>query len=125
MISPEIKIDGSKTMPAITFINGKLNIVGRSIPHNSREWFEPLFQAMYAYALEPKEITEIDIQLDYLNSDSNRALLNLLMIAEKMYSRGKKVIVRWYYQNNDAVMYDQGSIFKSLVDLPFSFEPMD
>lgn len=123
MISPEVKIDGSKTMPAITFKNGKLNIIGRSIPNNSKEWFDPLFQALDVYSKEPKEMTEINIDLDYLNSDSNRSLMSLFIIAEKMYNCGKHVIVRWHYKNNDTVMYDQGDIFKSLLDLPFSFEP--
>ena len=126
MISTEVKIDGSKTLPAITFSNGKLNIIGRSIPHiNTKEWFEPLLQAMYAYSLEPKEITEIDLYLDYINSDSNRALMSLLIIAEKLYNRGKQVLVRWHYKNNDEGMYDQGNIFKSLIEVPFSFEPVD
>ncbi len=125
MISPELNMNGSKTMPAITFKNGKLNIIGRSVPCNSKEWFEPLLQALNIYLQNPNEITEININLDYLNSDSNRAIMNILMLAEKMYNGGKKVIIRWHYKNYDSAMYDQGSIFKSLVEVPFSFEPVN
>ena len=124
MISSELKIEGSKTMPAITFRNGKLNIIGRSIPQDSRGLYEPLFKLLYSYSQHPEDSTEINIQLDYLNSDSNRALMNLLLMVEKIYIKGNKVMVNWYYRNNDSVMYDQGNIFKSLIEVPFTFEPI-
>lgn len=125
MVSTELKIEGSKTLPAITFRNGTLTIVGRSIPHNSHEWYLPLLNMLYAYINHPAEVTEINIHLDYLNSDSNRALMNLLLIAEKIHNKGKKVIIRWFYKNNDVTMYEQGNIFKSLIEVPFSFEPIN
>jgi hypothetical protein len=124
MISSELKIEGSKTMPAITFRNGKLNIIGRSIPADSQGLYEPLFKLLFSYSKHPEDSTEINIQLDYLNSDSNRALMNLLLVAEKIYDKGNKVLVRWYYKNNDSGMFDQGNIFKSLIEVPFSFEPI-
>ena len=108
-------------MPTISFQSGKLNISGRSIPPDSIKLFEPLLQVFYTYSQNPEEITEFNIQLEYLNSDSNRALMNLLFMAEKLYNEGKKVIVRWYYRSNDMLMYEQGNIFKSLVEVPFSF----
>jgi len=124
MISPELKIEGSKTKPAVTFKNGKLSIEGRSIPHDSRELYEPILQTLFFYSQNPEDITEINIHLEYLNSDSNRALMNVLILVEKIYRKGKDVLIRWYYKNNDIVMYDQGNIFKSLIEAPFKFEPM-
>jgi hypothetical protein len=121
MVSEEIKIEGSKTIPTISFQCGKLNISGRSVPSDSKKLFEPLLQVFYTYSLNPEEITEFNIQLEYLNSDTNRALMNLLFMAEKLYNEGKKVVVRWYYRNNDQLMFEQGNIFKSLVEVPFSF----
>jgi SiaC family regulatory phosphoprotein len=125
MIAPELKIEGSKTQPAVTFKNGKLNIVGRSIPHDSRELYEPILQTLFFYSQNPEDITEINIHLEYLNSDSNRALMNVLVLVEKIYRKGKDVLIRWYYKNNDIVMYDQGNIFKSLIEVPFKFEPIN
>jgi hypothetical protein len=125
MISTEIHLEGSKTMPAITFKNGRLNIIGRSIPCNSKEWFEPLMKVLMLYAQDPFETTEINIELDYLNSDSNRSMLNLLHFAEQIHGRGKNVIIKWFYKNNDSSMYDQGNIFSSLIEVPFNFEPVN
>jgi hypothetical protein len=123
-MSSELKIEGSKTMPAITFRKGKLNIIGRSIPADSQGLYEPLFKILFSYSQHPEDSTEINIHLDYLNSDSNRALMNVLLMVEKIYYKGNKVLVRWYYKINDSVMFDQGNIFKSLIEVPFSFEPI-
>ena len=122
MKSPELIIEGSKTMPAISFKSGKLKITGRSIPTDSRRLYDPLFHVLYLYSQDPEDVTEFNIQLEYLNSDSNRSLMNLLIIAEKMHRRGKEVIIKWYYKNSDTVMFEQGHIFKSLIDVPFCFE---
>jgi hypothetical protein len=122
MTSPELIIEGSITMPAITFKNGKLRIAGRSIPHDSKRLYDPLFHVLYLYSQDPEEVTEISIQLEYLNSDSNRSLMNLLILAEKLHRRGKKVVINWIYKKTDTSMFEQGHIFKSLIDVPFCFE---
>ncbi len=124
MNSPELIIKGSKTMPAITFSKGKLDIVGRSIPTESRGFYDSLFNVLYTYSNNPENVTEINFQLEYLNSDSNRSILNILLIAEKLYNKGKNVVIRWFYKNNDSFMLDQGNIFKSLIEVPFCFEPI-
>ena len=122
MISPELIIEGTKTMPSISFKSGKLKIVGRSIPTDSKRIYDPLFHVLYLYSQDPEDITEIDIQLEYLNSDSNRALMNLLVLAEKLYRKGKQVVIKWFYNKNDSFMFEQGNIFKSLIEVPFCLE---
>jgi hypothetical protein len=120
-----IAIEGSKIAPSIIFTNGVLSISGRSIPHDSTSLYAPLLEVLYNYAKKPNKRTEININLDYLNSDSNRALMNLLILAEKLHRKGNYVVINWYYNSNDTAMYDQGNIFQSLIDLPFRFEPLN
>jgi hypothetical protein len=99
-----------------------LSISGRSITSESNILYDPLLKSLYLYSQNPKEQTEINIQLDYLNSDSNRSLMNLLILAEKIYRKGNQVIIRWRYKQNDTFMFEQGKIFMSLIEVPFSFE---
>lgn len=120
-----LNIEGSKVKPTISFENGKVTIEGRAIHYNAGDWFLPLFQALNSYSSNPNDITEININLDYVNSDSNRSLMNLIVLAEKIHSRGKNVIIRWYYKKNDMVMLDQGNVFKSLCEVPFKFETLN
>ena len=124
MIATELKIEGSKTMPAITYKNGTLNIVGRSVMNNASVWSEPVFKVLNEQS-SFSTTTQINIHLDYLNSDSNRALLNLLVLAEQLHNMGKKIEIHWFYSNNDIGMLEQGSIFKDLIDVPFKCEPVN
>jgi hypothetical protein len=118
------KQQATKLLPSITFYDGVLNIIGRSIPHDSNILYNPLIKVFYQYSLEPHDKTEINIKLDYLNSESNRQLLNVLIIAEKINRRGKNVLIKWHYKPTDLLMLEQGGIFKAIVDVPFSFEPV-
>lgn len=116
------KCEPSKLLPSITFYDGVLNIIGRSIPYDSNILYNPLIKTFYQYSLQPNNNTEINIKLDFLNSSSNRQLLNILVIAEKIQRHGKNVLIKWHYRPNDLLMLEQGGIFKSIINVPFSFE---
>ena len=124
MNTTELQIQGSKIMPNITFKNGILNIVGRSVINNSSVWSEPVLKILFEQS-SYSHTTRINIHLDYLNSDSNRALLNLLLLAEKLHNMGKKVEIHWIYANNDLGMLEQGNIFKDLIEVPFNLEAIN
>mgnify|MGYP000955815278 CR=1 FL=1 len=123
MRGAELNIDGSSTIPTITFKDGVLTISGRSIPlHDQNQWLKKLINIMNSYAISPNDITEINIKLDYVNSESSRALVNLFTIAEKIYNDGRKVIVRWYCRNNDPLMLEQANLFQSIIEIPIMIE---
>jgi len=44
--------------------------------------------------------------------------MNIMIIAEKIHLAGNKVSVDWYYQNEDDIIYDAGTIFQSLIEVP-------
>ena len=108
-------------LPELSLKNGVLNIVGRSTSQHSAAFIEPLIVDFYQYSINPEERTEINIKLEYTNSESNRSLMTILMIAEKMCRKGREVQVNWYVKDGDECMFDQGKIFRALVEVPFSF----
>jgi hypothetical protein len=107
--------------PDIKFENGIMSIAGRSVPYDSAPIYKPLIDSFFDYSRCPDELTEINIQLEYINSDSSRSLMNLFVIVEKLFHRGHHVKVNWYYNSNNLGIYEQGNIFGTLVDLPFNF----
>ncbi len=117
----EMQIEAGKTTPNISFRNGELNIIGRSISHNIELQYEPLLKFFYLYSLTPKQKTVINIFLDYMNSDTNRSLMTVMIIAEKIKRNGFEVEVNWQVHRSDDPMIDQGRIFESLVKLPFQY----
>lgn len=122
MKTPEITLEGTRTLPSIYFKDGKLSIYGRAIAINQQQWLSLLIKAMNIYSNSPKNITEIEIRLEYMNSETNRALMNLFSLAEKNQNNNQQVIINWYCDANDPVMLEQANIFKSIVDLPFEIK---
>jgi hypothetical protein len=105
--------------PEISYKPGYIMISGRSIVLEPGILYNNLLDNFHKYISDPLDKTEIHIALDYLNSASNRHLMNFLILAEKMHSQGKKVDVFWYFDPEDDMSRDQGTIFQDLLDLPF------
>ena len=119
----EIKllIQATISEPFISFSGGILNISGRSILTDTSRSFNKLIEAFYRYSHKPDARTEIHIDLEYINSASNRSLLNLLILAEHLHKESFKVEVQWYYHDEDDIMFEQGKIFSELLSLPVKF----
>jgi hypothetical protein len=119
-----INIPASNTEPCIQFSDGVLTIRGRSIPSDSSNLYDPVIESFYQYTMQSLQQTEIHIELEYVNSTSNRSLLNLLIIAEHLYSDQKQVKISWYYHPGDEIMYEQGRIFQELINIPIALIPL-
>jgi hypothetical protein len=105
--------------PEISYKPGYIVISGRSIVLEPGILYNSLLDNFHRYISNPLDKTEIHIALDYLNSASNRHLMNFLILAEMLHSQGKKVDVYWYYDPKDDMSHDQGTVFQDLLDLPF------
>jgi hypothetical protein len=123
----EIKlfIEPTASEPLISFSDGILIIRGRSIPTNTSKSLNQLIESFYRYSRKPKSKTEIHIELEYINSASNRCLLNLLIVAEHLHKEKLQVEVKWYYYDEEDIMLEQGQIFSELLSLPISFMRKD
>jgi hypothetical protein len=106
--------------PSIKFEDGVLVIAGRCIPENSITFFEPLFKFVVEYSNKPFPLTEINIMLEYANSSTNRSLMTVFTLFEKVYENGNNVTIHWYYETGDDLMADLGNDFKSLFRMPFT-----
>jgi len=105
--------------PLIKFDDGVLVISGRSIPENSISFFEPLFKFIADYTKKPCSKTEVNILLEYANSSTNRSLMTVFTLLEKLYEDGHKISINWYYEYGDELMCELGNDFKAILRLPF------
>jgi len=106
--------------PLIKFDDGVLVISGRSIPENAISFFEPLFKFIADYTKKPFPITEVNVLLEYANSSTNRSLMTVFTLLEKIYENGSNVTINWYFENGDELMLELGNDFKAILRLPFS-----
>jgi len=118
-----IILEATETLPAIHFVasSGVLSIKGRSNNEKAGDFYEPLIVWAEQYAENPQPKTTIFIELDYINSTSQKLLVGILKKIEKITQKQKhEVIVKWYYEKDDEDMQDQGVLFQKLFD--FSVE---
>jgi hypothetical protein len=112
-------IQKTQNTPYIKFEDGVLVIAGRSIPENALTFFEPVFKAIAEYSKKPFPVTEINILLEYANSSSNRSLMTIFTLFEKLYENGNNVYINWFFEAGDDLMYDLGHDYKAIMRLPF------
>jgi hypothetical protein len=111
--------------PHIKFEDGVLIISGRSIPENAVMFFEPLFKYIVEYSKKPFTLTEVNILLEYANSSTNRSLMTVFTLFEKIFENGNNTRINWFYELGDDLMLDLGNDFKAILRMPFIIEERD
>lgn len=114
-LTPSIKFDAAE---------GKLELKGRSIPENSLEFYQPVYDWLDAYIANPKEKTIVHVQFDYFNTSSSKCILDILKRIDKIDQNGDDVLIKWYYDENDEDMMEAGEDYSDLLDAPFELISM-
>lgn len=114
----DIRIEGTPKTPTVNFITneGLLEIKGRSIPENSIEFYKPLIDWIESYAKEPKDSTNINIQLEYFNTSSSKCILDLF---KKLEAINNNITINWYYEEDDEDMLEAGEDYEAIINIPF------
>jgi hypothetical protein len=116
-----LKLEGSAKTPTVSFdaANGTLELKGRSIPENSVEFYKPLNDWIDTYGATPKEITTVDIKLEYFNTSSSKCILDLFKQLEGLNGKGTEVKVNWYFEEDDEDMEEAGEDYQAIINIPF------
>jgi hypothetical protein len=117
----ELNIEGTPKTPEIRFdfSSGEILIKGRSIPENSIEFYKPLVDSLENYAESPKENTVVNIQLEYFNTSSSKCILDVFKKLEKINTNSNKVVINWYYEEDDEDMLEAGEDYEAIINIPF------
>jgi len=106
--TPAIKSDSSQ---------GLIEIKGRSNPENPIDFYKPLLDWATEYSREPREKTELSIQLEHFNTGSSKRILDLLKKLELLLLTHNEVHVNWYYDDEDIL--EAGITFQTMTKIPF------
>jgi len=118
-------MEGTAKTPSILFSadSGTLEIKGRSIPENSFEFYQPVYEWLDSYALKPSAVTSATIQLEYFNTSSSKCLLDIFRKLESLHkSERSEVNVVWMYEEDDEDMMEAGDDYRTIVLLPFELK---
>jgi hypothetical protein len=122
-----VQIEGTPKTPTIKFDDqsGVLLIKGRSIPENSIDFYKPLIEWLDNYSIQPKEETEMHMQLEYFNTSSSKCILDVFKKLEAIKKAGKGVMVKWHYEEDDEDMLEAGEDYEAIIDLQFEMIKVD
>jgi len=99
---------------------GKIEIKGKSGLLNPDKFYQPLIKWIDEYAKHPKEITTVDIRLEYFNTRTSKSLLEIFRRLEnKLHLDGHNVDINWYYDKGDDDLFESGQDYASLLQIPF------
>ena len=116
----DLFIKGNNKTPTVELVAGKghLSFSGKSIPENTISFFQPIFDWVDEYIKEPNEQTTFVIKLEYFNTSSSKALIEIFRKFEKLFKSGKEVLIQWYYEQDDEDMQETGEDFRELLKIP-------
>ncbi len=124
----DLLVEGTPKTPHISFIaeKGALQISGRSIPENSIDFYQSVYNWLDEYSKQPSKATTIKIQLEYFNTSSSKCVLDVFRKLESLQKSGKsEVSVMWMYEEEDEDMMEAGDDYSAIVSLPFQILKID
>ena len=86
-----IQIEATPKTPMVHFDpdKGHIEIRGRSIPENSLEFYKELLDWLEEYGNDPRESTNVEVQLEYFNTSSSKCILDVFKALEGIHKKGK------------------------------------
>ncbi len=117
-------IEGTDRTPEISFNvkSGVLAISGRSITENPISFYKKLEEIVLEYGENPKPNTSILVTLEYFNTSTSKCLVDLFKLFEPIHAAKSKVLVEWFYEQDDEEIMDSGEDYKDFINIPFEIK---
>jgi hypothetical protein len=112
-----------KNCPGIVYypVQNKLEMIGRSIPENP----EPIFRRLdnwISQHFDKSSSLDITFQLEYINSGSSKYLYEILKRLTAMSRSGKRISMKWKYEEDDEAMLELGQHYRDTAGIPLEIE---
>jgi SiaC family regulatory phosphoprotein len=118
----EIHILPTDNTPEFLFgPDGMLKIRGRGLYGNKTKETEQLMNWIDEYLLNPAEITYLTIAFEYLNSFSTTVLVTIMRKLSQVILKSGKLVIQWYYENEDEDILERGEYISSTFNIPIEF----
>lgn len=118
----EIHISPTNTTPEILLNpKGIIKIKGRAIDESRAKIPEQMANWIDTYIQDPQEVTEVIIALEFLNSFNTLVLTATLKKFSQILSRRKKLVIRWFYEEDDVDIFERGEYISLTINVPIEF----
>lgn len=123
----DIIINGTNKLPTVNLdsYEGLIEIMGRSIPEDGKEFYDEIIKWLKEYAHNPRELTTAVFKFEYLNSSSHISVKNVIKELNSLDSSENQVEIKWYYEFDDTSMYEIANDYKELASMQFEIIGVD
>jgi len=122
----EVHILPTNTTPEILLTpGGIIKIKGRAIDESRAKAPEQITNWLDEYLLNPQEVTDVTIALEFLNSFNTIILTSMLRKITQVIQKGKRLVIHWYYDEDDLDIFERGEYISSIINVPIEFLKTD
>jgi Domain of unknown function (DUF1987). len=122
MMTGEIHILPTANTPEFHFSpDGIIKIRGRGLIGNKSEVTEQIGIWIDEYVTKPAETTYVIIAFEYLNSFCTTILVSILRKFSQVILQSGKLVIQWYYEEDDEDILERGEYISSTFDIPIMF----
>ena len=120
-----ISIAPTDETPAVELNKGTntFEISGKSLPEDVTSFYDPILEWLDGYLSDPNPSTDFTFKMEYFNTASSKMILDILLKLEEIHEEGNKVLVKWYYRDDDEDMEEAGEEYADIVEIPFEQIP--
>lgn len=117
----DLNIAATQSTPSIQSDSaaGSLVLRGDSYPENSFELFGPVIQWVDDYLAGTTEPLALTLELQYLNTSSVKAVMDIFDLLENAHASGRNVSVTWFYDARNERVGELAEEFKEDCTFPF------
>jgi hypothetical protein len=119
------KNEPTRKTPWVVLDEGRIFMMGRSIPENPGEFYRPVHDWIKKYVSHGSGQVKIDLGFEYINTSSIKWVFTLLRELSSFEEVGENATVNWYYDHGDEDTAELGFILRSLIDCPFVVTELD
>ena len=108
--------------------SGMCEMSGESSLEYTGEFYDQIINWLKMYALEDSKTLTFAFKLTYFNTSSYKAILGTLRELKRQQDIGKKVVVQWYYPEDDSDMLMDAQDLMESADIEMellSYQPED
>ena len=117
----KFELDATDDTPFVILdpFTGNCEISGKSYPEDIASFYLPIISWWEDYKEFGRKDIVLDMKLGYFNSGSSKSFIDIFERLDDLSD--VKVVVNWYYPEDDEEIFESGNIYDDLTDLKFNF----
>lgn len=104
--------------------SGIFLISGKAYPADAIEFFTPIIDYCVSYVNEAAPLTVLVCEIEYLNSASQKQIVEVIQALKPLLKKGKEFKVHWKYEEGDDDLYSVGEFIEHELEVPFEYKEL-